>query len=253
MGDMKSNELADLSIIVEGDTWGEQEQHVYKAVAEAVQADTLDAIVCMAGGWAGGSPASKDFVKNADAMWRQSVWPAAISAGLATKHLREGGICVLPGAASSSRATPGASRSSMCTRPWLRLSSLTPLTPSFAWLGAGLVAVPGARTSSRTLTPCGGSLCGYGMAKAAVHQLTKSLASEGSGLPKDCLSVALLPVTLDTPMNRKWMSKADTSTWTPLDFLSDLMLRWTKGDERPPSGSLVKLVTEDSQTRLELL
>ena len=97
--DMKPNELADHSIIVEGDTWGEQEQHVYKAVAEAVQSDTLDAIVCMAGGWAGGSPGSKDFVKNADAMWRQSVWPAAISAGLATKHLREGGICVLPGAA----------------------------------------------------------------------------------------------------------------------------------------------------------
>ena len=38
--------------------------------------------------------------------------------------------------------------------------------------------------------------------QAAVHQLTKSLASDGSGLPKDCLSVALLPVTLDTPMNR---------------------------------------------------
>ena len=104
---MKPSDLADHSIIVEGDTWGEQEQHVYKAVAEAVQADTLDAIVCMAGGWAGGSPASKDFVKNADAMWRQSVWPAAISAGLATKHLREGGICVLPGAAAAVGGTPG--------------------------------------------------------------------------------------------------------------------------------------------------
>merc|ERR1712192_351433 len=74
---------------------GEQEQHVYKAVAEAIQAETLDAIVCMAGGWAGGSPASKDFVKNADAMWRQSVWPAAISAGHATKHLREGSVSFL--------------------------------------------------------------------------------------------------------------------------------------------------------------
>ena len=31
------------------------------------------------------------------------------------------------------------------------------------------------------------------------------------------------------------------------------VIRWTKGYERPPSGSLVKLVTEDSQTRLELL
>ena len=167
--DMKPNELADHSIIVEGDTWGEQEQHVYKAVAEAVQAETLDAIVCMAGGWAGGSPASKDFVKNADAMWRQSVWPAAISAGLATKHLREGGICVLPGAAPAVGGTPGMAGYGMAKVELVnKYQPLSPFLPR----------------------------------QAAVHQLTKSLASEGSGLPKDCLSVALLPVTLDTPMNR---------------------------------------------------
>ena len=52
--------------------------------------------------------------------------------------------------------------------------------------------------------------------QAAVHQLTKSLASKDSGLPDGCLAAALLPVTLDTPMNRKWMAKADKSAWTPL-------------------------------------
>ena len=52
-------------------------------------------------------------------------------------------------------------------------------------------------------------MMGYGMAKAAVHQLVASLASEGSGLPVDCCVLGLLPVTLDTPMNRKFMPQAD--------------------------------------------
>lgn len=64
-------------------------------------------------------------------------------------------------------------------------------------------------------------MIGYGMAKAAVHQLTKSLASEGSGLPSGSLVTSILPVTLDTPMNRKWMPKADTTTWTNLEFISE--------------------------------
>ena len=57
--------------------------------------------------------------------------------------------------------------------------------------------------------PCVGAtpgMMGYGMAKAAVHQLTKSLADpKAAGLPEDCATLAILPVTLDTPMNRKFM------------------------------------------------
>lgn len=64
-------------------------------------------------------------------------------------------------------------------------------------------------------------MIGYGLAKAAVHQLTKSLAQKESGLPGDASVVAILPVTLDTPMNRKWMPKADFSTWTPLEFVAE--------------------------------
>lgn len=63
-------------------------------------------------------------------------------------------------------------------------------------------------------------MIGYGMAKASVHHLTKTLAAPGSGLPTNCTAVAILPETLDTPMNRKWMPKADTSSWTSLDFVS---------------------------------
>ena len=36
-------------------------------------------------------------------------------------------------------------------------------------------------------------MIGYGMAKAAVHQLVQSLASEGSGLPKGVFVTAILP------------------------------------------------------------
>jgi len=199
--DKAASDVADHSILVEGESWVEQEQFVARAVAAGLDGGhQLDAVICVAGGWAGGSPKSKDFIKNAEAMWRQSVWPASISASLATAHLKEGGICVLPGAAPAVQGTPG--------------------------------------------------MAGYGMAKAAVHQLTQSLASEGSGLPKDCVSLAILPVTLDTPMNRKWMKNADTSTWTSLDDLSSILWNWAVGENRPPTGSLVKLVTEDCKTSL---
>lgn len=39
-------------------------------------------------------------------------------------------------------------------------------------------------------------MIGYGMAKAAVHQLTKSLAGKGSGLPENSKVAAILPYAL---------------------------------------------------------
>lgn len=58
-------------------------------------------------------------------------------------------------------------------------------------------------------------MIGYGAAKAAVHQMVKSLAAHDSGLPEKATALAILPVTLDTAMNRKWMPKADFSTYVP--------------------------------------
>ena len=76
----------------------------------------------------------------------------------------------------------------------------------------GVLALTGAQPALKG-TP---GMIGYGMAKAAVHQLTRSLAEKNSGLPENSLVVSILPVTLDTPMNRKWMANADFSSWTPL-------------------------------------
>ncbi|KFV13047.1 Dihydropteridine reductase, partial [Tauraco erythrolophus] len=64
-------------------------------------------------------------------------------------------------------------------------------------------------------------MIGYGMAKGAVHQLCQSLAGAKSGLPSGSAAVAILPVTLDTPANRKSMPDADFSSWTPLEFIAE--------------------------------
>lgn len=152
-------------------------------------------------------------------MWKQSVWSSAISAKLAAIHLKQDGCVVLPGAAAAEEGTPG--------------------------------------------------MIGYGMAKAAVHQLVKSLAAEKSGLPEGAFVTAILPVTLvryvsnlvfykantedifqDTPMNRKWMPKADHSAWTSLEFVSDLLYKWCCNEERPANGSLVKLTTKNGNTEI---
>ncbi|KAJ3319327.1 hypothetical protein HDU76_000589 [Blyttiomyces sp. JEL0837] len=88
----------------------------------------------------------------------------------------------------------------------------------------------------------------YGLAKAAVHHLVKSSASKGSGLPANAKSLALLPITLDTPMNRKFMPDADFSSWTPLTDLSGKIIAWSSGAEDVVSGTLFKVVTKDFKT-----
>lgn len=109
----------------------------------------------------------------------------------------------------------------------------------------GLLTLTGAKAA---LDPTPGMI-GYGMSKAAVHHLVSSLSAEKGGLPKNSSVLAVLPITLDTPMNRKFMANADFSTWTPLSFVADLFYKWsTEVSTRPKSGSLVQLVTEKSQT-----
>ncbi|CAG9817386.1 unnamed protein product [Phaedon cochleariae] len=108
----------------------------------------------------------------------------------------------------------------------------------------GIIQLTGAKAALEG-TP---GMIGYGLAKSAVHQLTKSLASKDSGLPQNASAVAILPITLDTPMNRKWMPKADTSTWTPLEFIAELFLKWVTGKDTPQNGSLLQLVTKNFQT-----
>lgn len=50
-----------------------------------------------------------DLVKNADLMWKQSVWTSVIASSVSAHHLKEGGMLVLTGAQSALKATPGTS------------------------------------------------------------------------------------------------------------------------------------------------
>ncbi|XP_077544299.1 dihydropteridine reductase [Haemaphysalis longicornis] len=195
------NEEADANVVVQScDAWTSQHDLVLQGVAEVLQNDKVDALICVAGGWAGGNAASADYVKNCDSLWKSSVWTSVIASSLASKHLKAGGFLALTGAKAALDATPG--------------------------------------------------MIGYGMAKAAVHHLVQSLGEPKSGLPEGATVVAILPVTLDTPMNRKFMPKADFSSWTPLSFVAELFFKWTTGQERPASGSLMKLVTQGGKTEV---
>lgn len=199
--DLVANDEADSSVVVsKDDNWATQTTTVIDGLKAALCGEKVDAIINVAGGWAGGNAASKDFQKSCETMWTQSVWSSTITAQAATLFLKDGGLVSLTGAQPALGGTAG--------------------------------------------------MMGYGMAKAAVHQLTQSLGQENSGLPKDATALAILPMTLDTPMNRKWMSGADFSTWTPLEYLAELFHKWTTGKERPATGSLVKLVTKNNKTEL---
>jgi len=48
-----------------------------------------------------------EFIKNADMMWKQSVWSSAIAAAIASKHLKDEGVLTLPGAMPALKGTAG--------------------------------------------------------------------------------------------------------------------------------------------------
>ncbi|KAM7389078.1 hypothetical protein PAMP_023075 [Pampus punctatissimus] len=198
--DMAANEEANENVIVKlSETFSEQAGQVTTDVAQLLGEQKVDAILCVAGGWAGGNSSSKDLYKNADLMWKQSVWTSTISSHLAALHLKAGGLLTLAGAKAALSGT--------------------------------------------------GGMVGYGMAKAAVHQLCRSLAAKNSGMPSGASAVAILPVTLDTPMNRKFMPDADFSSWTPLEYIAELFFNWSTGENRPASGSLMQLLTSGGETQ----
>lgn len=60
--DLSENEQADVSIVVPRDgSWSDQEQEVLTKVGEALQGNKLDAVICVAGGWAGGNAKKGNF------------------------------------------------------------------------------------------------------------------------------------------------------------------------------------------------
>ena len=102
--------------------------------------------------------------------------------------------------------------------------------------------------ASAALSPTPGAVA-YGLAKAAVHHLVQTAASEGSGMPSGSRTVGICPIMLDTPMNRKFMPDSDFSTWTGLQDVADPLVKWTmERKDLPLSGALYQLSTKDFKT-----
>lgn len=76
----------------------------------------------------------------------------------------------------------------------------------------------------------------YAASKSGVHKLTESLAEELKGKVR---VNAVLPSVLDTPQNRKDMSKTDPSIWVQPDDLAKVMLFLASDDARAITGALV--------------
>ncbi|KFD55917.1 hypothetical protein M513_03041 [Trichuris suis] len=226
----KKNDVASCNVLVEDtEEFVKQADAVVSEVRNAVNSSKVDAILCVAGGWVGGNASGEGFFNSCSTVWKQSVWTSAIAAHLGSLFLKNGGLLVLTGASAAQSATP-----------------------EFK-LPTGLNVI---------LIICLG-MTAYGMAKAAVHQMTKSLGERKGGLPPEASVVCILPEVLDTPANRSSMPKAKFSNWTPLEFVAKYIVsdvditfgvvffsalyKWIETPaERPRSGSLMHFKTQDA-------
>jgi NAD(P)-dependent dehydrogenase (short-subunit alcohol dehydrogenase family) len=82
-------------------------------------------------------------------------------------------------------------------------------------------------------------LSAYGAAKAAVLNLTQTLAREGAG--HGITANAIVPSTIDTPANREAMPDADTSTWLPPEEMAGVLAFLASEEGRLVTGAAVTL------------
>ncbi|RHZ80914.1 hypothetical protein Glove_130g123 [Diversispora epigaea] len=94
---------------------------------------------------------------------------------------------------------------------------------------------------------------GYGVSKAGVVQLVKSLAEKGSGLPKCAKVTAISPGTIDTAVNRQNFPKADFTNFIPLDKLTNYLYGCASGDIKVDHGRVVEIVTKKGVTTFTIL
>jgi len=119
-----------------------------------------------------------------------------------------------------------------------------------------------ARLASRYLKPGGllvflGSVAafsstkqvGYSSAKAALHQIVRSLAlSVGDELPEGVRVFGIVPEVLDVSLHRNINGGKAESNWTPPEIVTSKLLSWSEGKSSPPeNGSLVAVTSEEIQ------
>ena len=76
-----------------------------EAVLKALEGKQFDAVINVAGGWAGGDVKDPKFVANTDLMIRQSIYSSTIAAHVAATLGKEDCLLVLPGAAAALKPT----------------------------------------------------------------------------------------------------------------------------------------------------
>lgn len=85
-------------------------------------------------------------------------------------------------------------------------------------------------------------LSAYGAAKAAVLNLTQTLAREGAG--HGITVNAIVPSTIDTPANREAMPDADTSTWLPPHEIAGVLAFLASDEGRIVTGAAITLTLD---------
>ena len=83
----------------------------------------------------------------------------------------------------------------------------------------------------------GASMTAYTASKAAVAAFTVALAEELKG--EDISVIALAPSTIDTPVNRKDMPKADHASWVKPAAIAELIAAHMALSETINSGALI--------------
>ncbi|KAF9985481.1 hypothetical protein BGZ79_005436, partial [Entomortierella chlamydospora] len=82
--DFFANQEATTNVLLEkSDSLEEQGKRVVDAIP-----GPIDAIVCVAGGWAGGNAASNELFSTSELMWKQSVHSSLVASHLASKTLK---------------------------------------------------------------------------------------------------------------------------------------------------------------------
>ena len=99
-------------------------------------------------------------------------------------------------------------------------------------------------------------MAAYGMTKAATHHLLNTVSQKGGGLPMNSLSVAILPITIDSAGNRAAMPDADKSTWTNPADIAERLFAWASRDpsiQQIHNGDKIKVETINNKTRFHIL
>jgi len=84
--------------------------------------------------------------------------------------------------------------------------------------GKGRIVLVGARPA---LEPSAGKTAvAYALSKSLLFQLAEILNADAGG--KDVVTHVVVPSTIDTPNNRKWMSNADFDSWVKPEQLAEI-------------------------------